>query len=251
VFGGALQLDPELDAVELITRSLLLEREQKIANVVRNAANYPGNHTVTLAGTAQWSDQTTLIASPMQPWQTVSDPVANIRTAINRIYLDTGRYPNTMIFPYDVAAILDTHPRIVNRFQNFSLMNDSAFRQLTGLQGGMTQQEGQQIAEMDVNIFMVDSRFNSADNIDATENIVSFWGQDVWIGIVDPVPGQRTKTFGKTFVYPQPDGERRSVDRWREEPRKSDLFRTTYEYDTKIVSSVAGYLIKNAAAALP
>jgi hypothetical protein len=166
----------------------------------------------------------------------VSNPIADITTAINRIYLDTGRYPNTMIFPYDAAAVIDLHPRIVNRYQTFQLLNPDAFRILTGFDG---------------TIITVDSRYNAADNIDATENIVSFWGQDVWIGIVDPTPGQKTKTFGKTFVYPQPDGSTRPTDRWRENPRKADLFRVTYEYDTKIVSNVAGYLIKNAVAALP
>jgi hypothetical protein len=235
-FGGDLQLDPEIDAVALITRSLLLEREQKIANLIRNAANYAGNHTVTLTGTAQWSDQTTLVGTPLEAWQTVSDPIKDLRAASNRIFLDTGRRPNTLILPYDAAAVIDYHPRIVRRYSNFQLLNEDAFRILIGFEGS---------------IIVVDSVYNSADNIDATESIASFWGQDVWVGIVDPQPGQKTKTFGKTFVYPQPDGSIRAVDGWRESGRKADLFRTTYEYDLKIVSATAGYLIKTAVAALP
>jgi hypothetical protein len=235
VFGGALQIDPERDATDLVTRSIFLEWEQKVANLVRNSANYPGNHVVTNAGSSQWSDYTTLVAGATQPYQTVSDPVAQIRQGINRIYLDTRRRPNRLAIPFDVATVIENHPRIVQRFQNWTLQQPDAFRQLTGFDG---------------EIFIVDSMYNSADNVDATENVVSFWGQDVWLGIVDDTPGQKTKTFGKTFSQLYPDGTIRPTDKWREEPRKSDIVRTSQKYDLKIVSNVAGYLIKNAAAVL-
>lgn len=235
VFGGALQLDPEVDATNLVTRSIMLEHELKVANTVRNSANYAGNHVVTLAGSTKFSDYT--YVTPGVPSSVVSDPVATIKTAIQRIYLDTGRYPNTMIVPFDAAGVIENHPRVVDRFKNWSLTQDGAWQALTGLPAPG-------------NIFVVDSRYNSADNIEAAENIVGFWGQDIWIGLVDPTPGQKTFTFMKTFAYKQPDGSTRPTEKWREEGRKSDLVRTTYEYDTKLVSANAGYLIKNAVAAV-
>lgn len=225
-FGGDLDLDPETDAVDLVMQSLMLEHELKVANLIRNTANYAGNHTVTLAGAAKWSDYTGGVAS-------TSDPVANIRTAIQRIKLDTGRYPNTMLYTFDGVGVIEGHPRVVDRFKAFSLMEPDAWQKLTGL-------------PTPGNIFVADSMYNAADNIDAAENITSFWGQDVWIGLVDAQPGQRTFTFGKTFAMVQPDGSTKPSEKWREESRKSDLVRTTYEYDEKIVSAAAGYLIKNA-----
>src|SRR3954454_3438870 len=54
VFGGDLQIDPERDATELVTGSILREHELKVANAARNTANYPGGSTVTLAGAQQW-----------------------------------------------------------------------------------------------------------------------------------------------------------------------------------------------------
>lgn len=230
-FGGDLQIEPERDATELVTRSLLLEHEQKVSSAMRNAANYPGNHTVTLAGAQQWSDYTNGVTS-------TSNPVADIKTAVMRVYLDTGRWPNTMTIPLDALGVIEGHPRVVDRFKNFALTNPEAWKALLNV-------------PYPENFFIVDSRYNSADNIDATENIVSFWGQDVWIGIVDQTPGQRTKTFGKTFSQIYPDGTIRPTDKWREEPRKADIVRTSFKYDLKVVSNVAGYLIKNAVAALP
>lgn len=230
-FGGDLQIEPERDATDLVTRSLLLEHEQKVSTAMRNAANYPGNHTVTLAGAQQWSDYTNGVTS-------TSNPVSDIKNAVMRIYQDTGRWPNTMTIPMDALGVIEGHPRVVDRFKNFSLTDPEAWKSLLNV-------------PYPENFFVVDSRYNSADNIDATENIVSFWGQDVWIGLVDPTPGQKTKTFGKTFSQIYPDGTIRPTEKWREEPRKADIVRTSFKYDLKIVSNVAGYLIKNAVAALP
>lgn len=229
VFGGALQIDPERDATELVTRSILLEHEQKVANAIRNAANYPGNHVVTLAGAQQWSDYTGGTAS-------TSDPVTALRAGVMRVRLDTGRWPNTIIMPIDSLGIIEGHPRVVDRFKNFALTNPDAWKQLLNVPAPE-------------NFFIVDSMINSADNVDAAENIVSLWGQDVWLGIVDPQLGQKTKTFGKTFAQVYPDGTIRPTDKWYEKNRKTTVVRTSQKYDLKIVSSVAGYLIKNAVAA--
>jgi hypothetical protein len=221
--GAALDINPERDAVELITRSLMLGHEQKVANLIRNTANYPAGNFVTLAGTQQWSDYTGGVSS-------TSDPVNDIRTARRTIFNLTGREPNLMVIPSQGIEYIENHPRIVARYSNFTLDQDNAWRQLSGFQG---------------TVIAVDSGYNAADNIDATENFQYFWGKDVWIGVSDSAPGQNTKTFGKTFEQPYPAGAR-PTDRWREEPRKSDLFRVSWKYDLKIVSSQAGYIIKTA-----
>jgi len=229
-FAGDLQIDPERDVVEDITRSLLLEHEQKVANAYRNTANYGAGHTATLAGAAKWSDYTGGTSS-------TSNPVADIRTACFKVYLDTGRWPNTFIIPIDALGIIEQHPRVVDRYKNFALSQPDAWESLINVPAPE-------------DFFIVDSKYNAAQNVDAAESITSFWGQDVWIGLVDSTPGQKTKTFGKTFVYPQPDGSVRASDRWRDEDTRSDMFRVTYEYDIKIVSNVAAYLIQTAVAAI-
>jgi hypothetical protein len=223
VFGGPTQIDPERDAVELVTRSLMLGHEKKVADLVRNTANYPAGNFVTLAGAQQWSDYTGGATS-------TSDPVNDLRTARRTIFNLTGRNPNTVVMPSQGIDYILNHPRVVARYQYFTLTNDDAFLQLAGFEG---------------DLMLVDSGYNAADNIDATENFTYLWGKDVWIGIVDPAPGQQTKTFGKTFAQPYPAGVR-PTDRWREEPRKSDLFRVSWKYDLKIVSAQAGYIIKTA-----
>jgi len=225
-FGGALQLDPEMDATALATRSILLDHELKVSALVRDPAQYAAANKVTLAGAQQWNDYTaTLPAFP------TSDPVSNIMTAMRAVYAATGRYPNTLAIPALGMSYIENHPRIVDRFKSFNLTNPEAFRLLTGFDG---------------TILPVDSVYNAANNLDATQNIVSFWGKDVWLGIVDPTPRLNSFTFGKTFAQTYPDGSTRPTDRWREEPRKADIVRVSYKWDLKIVSAGAGYLITNA-----
>jgi hypothetical protein len=231
-FGGDLSLDPEQDAAAATVRGIMLAHEKKVADTTRNLANYPTGNKVTLTGAQQWDNYTFVTA--LDEYSIVSDPVGNIRTAMTTIYSKCLRWPNTIVMPTLMVPIIENHPRIVKRFVNFSLTLDEAFQRLTGFEG---------------KIVLVDSVYNAANNIDATENIVSFWGKDVWVGIVDPAPGQQTKTFGKTFAQLYPNGTVMPTDRWREEGRKSDLVRNSYKYDLKIVSSSAGYLIQTAVSA--
>lgn len=231
VFGGGLQLNPHQDATELVTRSLLLEHEVAVAGAIRDTGNYAGGFSTALSGSSKWSDYTYVTPGIVE--SVVSNPVAVIRAACFKIYKATGRWPNTMTIPIDALGVIEQHPRVVDRFKNFALTDPEAWKALINVPAPD-------------NFFIVDSMINTANNIDATENIDSLWGQDVWIGLVDSTPGQKTQTFGKTFAQIYPDGSLKPTDRWREEDRKSDLVRTSFKYDLKVVSDTAGYLIQNA-----
>jgi hypothetical protein len=224
VFGGAMQINPELDATELATRSILLDLESKVSTLVRDPAQYAAANKITLSGASRWDDYTGGATS-------TSNPVNDIMVGMRAVYAATGRYPNVLVIPKLGMSYIENHPRVVARFQNFALSIDDAFRILTGFEG---------------TILGVDSVYNAANNIDATISVQSFWGKDVWLGIVDPGLGLNQFTFGKTFSQTYPDGTTRPVDRWREEPRKADLVRVSQKYDLKIVSAGAGYLITTA-----
>lgn len=223
-FGGALQIDPHADATKLLTRAILLRHENKVSTLIRDTAQYAAGHSVTLTGAQQWNDYTNGVTS-------TSDPVGAILTGMRAIWTDTRRYPNVLAIPTMGMAYIENHPRVTDRFKNFRLTQDDAFQLLTGFEG---------------KIVNVDSVYNAADNVDATQSITDFWGKDVWLGIVDENPGLYTQTFGKTFAQNYPDGSIRPTDRWREESRKADMVRVSMKYDLKVVSNIAGYIIKTA-----
>lgn len=221
-FGGALQLDPEEDAVALIGNSLLLEHELAVATIVRNTATYPVGNTVTLAAADQWDNYA----------GATSNPIDIVRAAILKIQSLIGVPPNVFLMGALGVTWLENHPDVVARFTNFSLTDPEAFRELTGFAGEI--------------VLIGDDKYNDNDIQEATESLVEAWGKDVFIGYVRPDTGLNDLSFGKTFSQVYPDGTIKPTDRWREEGRKSDLVRTSWKYEPKVTSSSAGYLIKTA-----
>lgn len=220
-FGGALQIDPDKDMTGQITGSLMLEHEIKVATLYRNTSNYAATNKVTLVTADQWDNYS----------GATSDPIAVIRAARLAIFSLTGVWPNTLGIPVEGMMYLENHPVIVDRFKNFNLTDPEAFRMLTGFDG---------------KIVPLVSKYNAANNVDMTESITSVWGKDVWLGIANEGLGLLDPSFAKTFQLPYPDGNVRPVDRWREEPRKSDLQRVSWNYDVQLTSAIAGFLVTNA-----
>lgn len=228
-FGGPLQIDPEEDATNLVAGAILLDQEKQVSVLVRDPAQYPATNKVTLAGAQQWDNWTFVTAG--DPYSIVSDPVGVLRAASNAIWNQTRRRPNTLVVPALGLDIIENHPRVVDRFKTFSLTDPEAFRRLFNFEG---------------KVLAAQSGYNAANNIDAAESFTDLWGKDVWLGIVDPTPGLRQKTFGKMFSQIYPDGTVSPTDRWYEDERKADVVRNSRKWDLKITSSSAGYLITTA-----
>lgn len=222
-FGGALQLDPEEDAAALVMNALLLDHEVAVASLVRNTATYPVGNTVTLVTADQWDNYA----------GATSDPLERIRAAVNKIKSLVGVPPNRLLMGSQGSTWLENHPDLVARFVNFALTDSGAFRALTGFEG-------------EIILVGVDDYYNVNDIEEGTESLTSIWGKDVWLGYVQDTLGLKDLSFGKTFAQRYPDGTTRPTERWREEGRKSDLVRTSYKWDLKVTSSIAGYLIKDA-----
>lgn len=220
-FGGALSIDPHEDATAAVKTSVSLRHEKLVADTTRNTANYAGGFSITLGAADQWDNYA----------GATSNPIDVLQAAIRKVQNAIGRPPNLMALPAEGASWLESHPDMVARFTNFSLTMPDAWRLLSGFEG---------------EVLLVDSKYNAADNIDAAENIQSLWGKDVFIGYVDPNVSTEGLSFAKTFAVPYENGETTPVDRWREPDRKSDLVRYSWKYDVKIVSSIAGYIIKTA-----
>lgn len=217
-------LAPERDAVATITRSVLLGHELQVSTTARNAALYAGGHTVTLAGANQWSDASG------------GDPIGALKTGMSAIYNDIYTWPNLMIIPWPVVLSLMNNPKILGYFTTAAQLPvydwEQAVRLFTGFAG---------------RIVIANQFYNNVESQEMSANMTSIWGKDVILAYVNEGGGQGF-TFGKTFALNQPSGGLRVVDRWREEDRKVDVFRCSMYYDLKIVSSLAGYLIKNAIA---
>jgi hypothetical protein len=213
-------LAPDRDGTELVTAKIIMGREKAMYNFVSTAANYASGHSLTLSGTSQWSDFTN------------SDPIAAVRGAIRTVH------SKIFMLPYSVYSILQDHPKLLARIQyaQKALITSDLMSELFGIE---------RIIVPGVGI--------GSGNPGQTMTVSYLWGKDVIIAWVPPRAGQKIPAFGYEFVWGY-GGRNQVVDRWREDPRKSDLIRCSRRYDLKMVGvdntglAVAGYIFKAAVA---
>jgi hypothetical protein len=94
---------------------------------------------------------------------------------------------------------------------------------------------------------------NNTANPGQTASIGYLWGTDVVLAYVPDRPGLRIPSYGYEFTQGY-NGLSQVTERWREEPRKSDIIRVSRRYDLKMTAldasskELAGYVIKAATA---
>lgn len=220
-------LSPDRDGTELVTSKVLLQREIYMKDLVTTAANYPAAHTTTLSGTAQWNDYAN------------SDPIANIKTGKRQIHSVLFNEPNTAVIPYQVMTQLEDHPDFIERikYSERGVLTAEIIASIIGIE----------------NVIVPGLGFNSANPGQAV-SLGYLWGKDVLLAWVPPRAGMKIPAFAYEYVWGFGGSRPQIVDRWRDEPRASDIIRVRRRYDLKLTAvdsngkSIAGYLIKAAVA---
>lgn len=220
-------LAPDADGASLITSKLLIQREINLQTLVMTAANYPAAHTTTLSGTAQWNDYVN------------SDPITNFKVGKRAINADLFLDPNLAVIPYQVMSQLEDHPDFIERikYSERGILTSEIIAAVIGIQQVVVPGVG----------------FNSA-NPGQTVSLGYLWGKDVLLAYVPSSPGLKIPAFAYEYVWGFGAGNPQIVDRWREEPRASDILRVRRRYQFKLTAldanskSIAGYLIKAAVA---
>jgi len=221
-------LAPDRDGTELVTAKVMLAREIAMHSMVTTAANYAGSNTVTLSGTSQWSDYVN------------SNPISDIRTGVRQIHSELFMEPNLAIIPYQVMSILEDHPDFIERikYSERGIITPEIIADVIGIQ----------------NVIVPGVGYNATANPGQAASLSYLWGLDVLLAYVAPRPGLKMPSFAYEFVWGYGGGMPQVVERWREEPRKSDIVRVSRRYDLKFVAKdvngdpLAGYLIKAAIA---
>lgn len=221
-------LAPDRDGTELVTSKVLLGRELAIKNKVTDTTVYASGNSVTLSGTAQWNDYVN------------SNPIANIRTGVRAVHAKLFVEPNLGIIPYEVMTQLEDHPDFIERikYSERGILTPEIIAQILGL----------------AQVIVPGVGYNATANPAQTASLSYLWGKDVILAYVPPRAGLKIPAFGYEFLWGYAGGLPQVTERWREEPRKSDIVRTSRRYDIKIVAkdgsglAIAGYLIKTAVA---
>lgn len=219
-------LAPDRDGTELLTMKIWMAREVAMQTLATTAANYPAGNVTTLSGTSQWNDYAN------------SDPIGIIKAGKRVVNAAIFRDPNTAVIPYQVMTQLEDHPDFIERIKYSE-------------RGVLTQEIIASV--IGIPRVIVPSLGLSTNNPGQAVALSYLWGKDVVLAYVPERPGQKVPAYGYEFVWGY-NGRPQVVDRWREEPRASDLIRVRRRYDLKHTAldsnskAIAGYVIKAAVA---
>lgn len=213
-------LTPDRDATELVTMRIMLGREKAMKDLITTAANYAAGWTVTPAN--KWDNYAT------------SDPIGEVKTGLrklNSILFEAGEI--VAVIPWLVMSFLEDHPDFIERikYSQRGVLTQDIIASVLGLSRVAVPGMGISSAGMGVDA--------------SSANITYLWGDDVVLAFVPNRAGLRQMSTAYEFVW-SIGGQRQVVDRWREEPRVSDLVRVRRRYDLKLVGHEGDGLLKTA-----
>lgn len=200
-------------AVNKTQNIILLSNEYQAANIARNAANYAAANKTALAGTSRWDDYAS----------GVSDPAADIDTAVEAIRAQVGQRPNTVVLSPKAFKAAKRHPKLIDRVKYTS--RDSLTLDLLA------------------DLFDVE-RVVSGDAIyDANGTMTDVWGKDVIVAYTEIATADDggVPSYGYTYrLRGNPMVEMAYQDR----NAKSWIYPVTDERAPVIAAAAAGYLIQ-------
>lgn len=203
-------LKPETDASEMLTDTLLLDHEARIAALALTTGSYASGHAGAAA--KKWDDYT------------ASDPIEDVRAMNALIHGKIMRPANTLLLGKQVYEVLRNHPAVLGR------LSVNEMRKVTL----------QMLAELfDVQEVLVGGARQITSVQGAATEVSSYvWGKNVILAYKG-APGLKTITFGQCFRR----SGYRQVEQWREQPIKSDIIKVADKTDEKIIASGAGALL--------
>lgn len=211
-------LQPEIDTNEFLNMLLDNQQEQRVANIVFNAASYPTGNKTTLSGTAQWSGS-------------ADDPIGDILTAVETCFIRA----NTLIFGADAWKIFRKLPEVLDAVKG-------ATRQQAASGGLATTTEVANLLEVE-RVLVGRGRYLSSKE-GQTATYARLWGKHCAALYVEPNPGIKSIIFGAVFSETMRQTQR-DFDPKRG-VKGAHYIKVAWNSDEKVIASDLGYMIENA-----
>jgi hypothetical protein len=167
------------------------------------------------------------------PWDTASsDVILHVIAAKEKVRRLTGYVPDTLILAESQFQNLLTNTGIKNQFPGAPIITEAM------LQASISQIFGlkQILRGMAVK--------NTAQEGDATPDIVDVWNDDYALVAYIGDAGLMSPGLGKTMVFTPDSAEEVTVESYREEKKRSEVVRARLHTDEKIVDTRFGHLLK-------
>lgn len=212
-------ITPRIDATENLTDRMWVIKEKKLADIMGDTSIITKN--TTLSGTSQWTDKDN------------SDPINDIKVAIESVRTNSGKNPNTFIMGHVTMLTLLEHPEMIARIittANKTVSPDLVMEALKRLFPWIT------------NILVWNAQFNSGVE-GGTDVLSDIWVDNFQVAYIESKPRLKSRSFGFTY---QKKGENRKVKVLTfDEDAMGRFIRVNDKYDQKIVDVTCMYLIKD------
>lgn len=197
--------------------SLLISREKRVATLALNTASYAAGLSTTYSGTSQWNNA-----------GYAGDIIKEIDAAKEAVRAACGSMPNTIIIPAVVIPTMTNHSSYRDHYKYTA--NDISGNGLPPVLRGLK-------------VVVPGAQNTTSAEGASTAAVGDVWGKNLIIAYIDPTDGIDSFTLMKTFRYQEWMTRKYDI-----EAERSMYIETTTIEDVKVVSNVAGYLIKSVVA---
>lgn len=206
----------EMNKARKLKDTLLVKRESRVATLFTTLATYAADLSITYSGTSQWNNVSY-----------VGDPILEIDNAKEAIRQACGFYPNVIIIGAAVVPVLtnNTKYREHYKYTNADVSGNGLPTVLRGMK------------------VLVPGAINTTSNEGAaTPTTADVWGKNVILAYVNLNNEAMTDDFSFAYTFRAQDYQTR---KYNVDSQRAEYLETTNLEAVKVVSNVAGYLIKS------
>jgi hypothetical protein len=215
----ASDFDAELETSRLVDTMLLREQEIRIKDLVFNTTTWTGSSLYTDVSAAPWDSA-------------ASDALGHVRAAREKVRRMTGMEPDTMVIGKVTLDNLLANTAIIARLTSIKMATEEAIKQaLTDLLG--------------LKRILVGSGVYDATPEGGTPAITDIWADDyAFIAVTAAAGSILAPAVGRTILWTEDSPENITVDQYREEQTRSEVFRVRQHTDEKIIDAYFAHLLK-------
>ena len=215
---------------ETTTNAIAIAREVRTATLFTTAANYPGAHVVTKAGGQEWNLVPANVLTDLQAGIALVALKAMVPTSMLTIALPQPVFDQAVKFNASISALVSNN---ANRIVTTDLLATILGVKEVLLVAVQTVGAGLETEGM---------------NILSGWTSSYLWGDNVWIGYIDPTNNDQAPTFSRSLNWKAgTGGQERQVRQYRmpDEGMRGDWIEVAEAIREVLIYSEAGYLVKN------
>ena len=211
--------DAELTTVQIVTRRVLQAQERRVAGLMFNTAVFTGAQLYTDNSATPWTSAST-------------DVIAQVRAIREKVRANSGIDPSTLIFS---KANLDR------------LLNNSVIKDCIKYVARLTEAE---ILNALADVLGVKNILVGRGIYNTAKEGKTFINGDIWnasyamVAVIGDANRLSDPSVGRTFLWSSDSPENATVEQYRDDASRSDIFRVRQHVDEIVIDPFFAHLMK-------